>query len=260
MFRNLRALLVFPLIVLLAACGNSVLNGGGTGTNVSESILQRLNEEGSFVWVEDRFAAITESSVENIYTTEGCSVWVFPNESEVTQINSGDFFNFYEGEVWYGVDSYSPKGVTLLTETTDSPCAQVVFKLLNWSIEEENDTSQRSSSLSGTWGSDSWMYDNVGMFLKIKEVSKNQYIGNFYSQGQSGGIFKDITVDITDIGDGMAEVVWPSGNTTIATWGKRDKNTEKDVDPNWKGDIWFDCLGELDYAESRADCNFYLAN
>jgi hypothetical protein len=136
----------------------------------------------------------------------------------------------------------------------------VVFKLLNWSIEEENDTSQRSSSLSGTWGSDSWMYDNVGMFLKIKEVSKNQYIGNFYSQGQSGGIFKDITVDITDIGDGMAEVVWPSGNTTIATWGKRDKNTEKDVDPNWKGDIWFDCLGELDYAESRADCNFYLAN
>lgn len=223
-------------------------------------ILQRLNTEGSFEWIEDRFAPVTDSDVENIYTVKGCSVWVFANGDEATRAYETGTFNFYEGEIWYGFDTYSPKGVVLLTTSKDRSCAQVVFKSLNWTTENEDKPSPvAESGMSGTWGSDSWMEDSVGMFLKVKAIGENQYVGTFYSQGQSGGIFKNSSIEILDIGDGMAEVTWPSGNTTIATWGKRDEKTSKDIDSNWNGDIWFDCLGEVDFAESRADCNFYWA-
>ena len=114
------------------------------------------------------------------------------------------------------------------------------------------------ATLDGTWGSYGWMDDQVGEFLKIDSLGGDSYLGTFYSQGQSGGVFKDFEVDIVDLGDGLAEVTWPSGRSTTATWGKRDSTTSSDMDPSWQGDIWFDCIGETDFAESRADCNFYL--
>ena len=115
-----------------------------------------------------------------------------------------------------------------------------------------------SSGMSGTWGSYFWMDDNVGEFLKITSTGKDSYLGIFYSQGQNGGIFEDLKVIIKDRGDGLAEVTWPSGTKNIATWGKRDSETPGNMDPSWNGDIWFDCLGEVDFAESRADCDFYF--
>lgn len=114
------------------------------------------------------------------------------------------------------------------------------------------------TTLNGTWGSYSWMDDQVGEFLRIKSLGGDSYLGTFYSQGQSGGVFKDFEVNLTDLGDGLAEVTWPSGRSTTATWGKRDSTTPSDMDPSWQGDIWFDCLEETDFAVSRADCNFYL--
>lgn len=260
MNRTFKNLLLAPLLLTLVACGTSSSDGPSDGDSTSLDILQRLNDEGSFTWVEDRFAQATDSGVESIYTVKDCSVWVFKSLDELTKADETGTFGFFNGEVWYGSDSYSSKGVALLTSSKDSPCAKVVFKSLNWKMESnDSDSSNNGIGLTGKWGSYSWMEDNVGMFLTVKEIDEKQYIGTFYSQGQSGGIFKDISVDITDIGDGMAEVTWPSGNTTIATWGKRDEKTSKDIDPNWRGDIWFDCLGEVDFAESRADCNFYWA-
>lgn len=246
------------LLMSLTGCGTPSSNGEKAG-EVTENILQRLNEEGSFNWVEDRFAPVTGSNVESIYTVKGCSLWIFANESEVNSANDGGLFEFYNGEVWYGTDSYSPKGVALLTESKDSPCAKVVFQSLNWTTENNIDDSSSKQNMSGKWGSYSWMQDGVGMFLKVESLGRDRYVGTFYSQGQSGGVFEDISIEIKDVGDGMAEVTWPSGNTSVATWGKRDENTSKDVDPDWIGDIWFDCLGEVDFASSRADCNFYLA-
>lgn len=114
------------------------------------------------------------------------------------------------------------------------------------------------SSMAGKWGSYSWMGDQVGPFLIVKSNGGTDYSGTFYTQGQNGSIFKELTVQISDLGDGLAEVTWPSGTVNTATWGKRDSNTPSDMDPNWMGDIWFDCLGEVDFAQSRADCDFYI--
>jgi hypothetical protein len=53
-------------------------------------------------------------------------------------------------------------------------------------------------------------------------------------------------------------VQWPTGNTTIATWGVPNGNASMNMSSDWYGDIWFDCVGELDFAEYRTDCNFFL--
>jgi hypothetical protein len=128
-------------------------------------------------------------------------------------------------------------------------------------VEEDSAAADtESSSLTGKWGSYSWMGDGVGAFLIVKSLGGSDYSGIFYTQGQSGGVYKDSEIYLTDMGDGLAEVQWPSGNATIATWGKRDANTSSDMLDSWNGDIWFDCIGELDFAQSRADCNFYLSD
>lgn len=262
---------IFATVFLLTACSDpSTVNTQPTLEDSDQSssdvletdIFTRLNNEGTYLWEEDPFSPITDTTVEHIYFGGGCAVWVFPSYDDVIAENNQGSFDFYKGEVWYGEDYLSTKGVALLTESKDSRCGRVVFEVLDWSVEESTDDSQSSESIQtmeGTWGSYSWMDDRVGAFLIIKDAGQYSYIGTFYTQGQSGGIFKDSTIELVEIGNGMAEVTWPSGNTTIATWGKRNSKTPKNMDPNWIGDIWFDCLGELDFAESRADCNFYLS-
>lgn len=268
-----RRLLVplLALALLLTSCSNpspsepqstpetlETLNYDSTETD----IFTRLNDEGTFDWKEDPFSPITDTTVEHIYFGGGCAVWVFPSYEDVSAENDGGSFDFYKGEVWYGEDSLSFKGVALLTDSKDSRCGRVVFEVLDWTVDESGEDSGSSGSIptmEGTWGSYSWMDDGVGAYLVIREAGEYSYVGTFYTQGQSGGVFKDSTIELIDIGNGRAEVTWPSGNTTIATWGKRDSQTSANMDPNWIGDIWFDCLGELDFAESRADCNFYLS-
>ena len=253
-----------------------ILSGCGAATQVSEEIIDsarpevtdvftRLNDEGSYEWGEDRFNSITETSVMNIYFGGGCAVWVFPTYAEAKNENDDGGFDFYKGEVWYGEDSVSGRGIVLLTEDQSSRCSQVVFDVFDWTIEEgeEEDSAAAdvsSSSMAGKWGSYSWMDDSVGAFLIVKSLGGSDYSGIFYTQGQSGGVYKDSEIFLTDIGDGLAEVQWPSGNVTTATWGKPDTNTSSDMSDSWNGDIWFDCIGELGFAESRADCNFYFSN
>lgn len=262
--RRISLVLLVVTIPLLSACSPSRSADSDWSSNSTETasgdILTRLNAEGTYSWEEDRFAAITETQVEHIYFGGGCAVWVFPSYGSVEATYKRGFFDFYRGEVWYGEDSYGTKGVALLTEGKDSRCAQVVFTVLNWSVDESTDEEDfsDSTSMEGKWGSYSWMEDQVGAFLIVKSAGGDRYVGTFYTQGQSGGVFKDSMIDIVDLGDGMAEVTWPSGNTTIAAWGKRDAQTGSNMDPSWMGDIWFDCIGELDFAESRADCDFYL--
>jgi hypothetical protein len=265
--RRFRNVLVFSLVsILLSSCSSSNdvnTSFNSTDSTSSQSIFDRLTNEGTFEWAEDRFSAIVETKVEHIYFGGGCAVWEYPSEGDVTAAHENGELDFYNGEVWYGGDSMSTKGVALLTDSKDTKCAAVVFQVLGWSLEEPGDESSETSgidsaSLEGKWGSYSWMGDQVGMFLIIKKRAQDTYQGVFYSQGQSGGVFKDLTIDIVDIGDGLAEVTWPSGNQTTATWGKRDAQTPSNMDPSWNGDIWFDCLDEVDFATSRADCNFYL--
>ena len=90
-------------------------------------------------------------------------------------------FGFYQGEVWYGGDDKSGKGVALLTKSKTTDCAQYVFKILNWSSNESK-PEENLSSLAGKWGSYSWMQDRVGAFLIIRSLGGNQYFGTFYTQ------------------------------------------------------------------------------
>lgn len=249
-----------------------ILSGCGAVTNVGREIVDsarpevtdvftRLNNEGTYEWAEDRFKSITETTVMNIYFGGGCAVWVFPTYADAKDTNDAGNFDFYKGEVWYGEDSVSGRGIVLLTEDQNSKCSQVVFSVFDWTVEADSDAADASSStMDGKWGSYGWMEDGVGAFLIVKSLGGADYSGVFYTQGQSGGVFKDIEIYLTDVGDGLAEVQWPSGNVTTATWGKRDANTSSDMSDSWNGDIWFDCIGELDFAQSRADCNFYLSN
>jgi hypothetical protein len=266
-FMHLRTIpILLSVVILVSSCSSSKSADtylDSTDSTSSESIFERLSNEGSFEWTEDRFSPIVETKVEHIYFGGDCAVWEYPTESDVADANENGELDFYKGEVWFGGDSFSSKGVALLTESKESKCAEVVFQVLGWdtsdSDTESSDTSDGgSTSLEGKWGSYSWMDDQVGMFLIIKKLAQDSYQGVFYSQGESGGVFKDLTIDIVDIGDGLAEVTWPSGNQTTATWGKRNSKTPSNMDPSWKGDIWFDCLDEVDFASSRADCNFYL--
>ena len=269
--RRLIGVFFIPLLVL-TSCASPSPSDTTSSTESTEAtyeetfetdILTRLNDEGTYLWEEDPFSPITDTTVEHIYFGGGCAVWVFPSYADVSAENDGGSFDFYDGEVWYGEDYLSEKGVALLTDSKDSRCGRVVFQVLDWSVEEESDGSDSSwsiPSMEGTWGSYSWMDDRVGAFLVIRSAGEYSYTGTFYTQGQSGGVFKDSMIDLVDIGNGRAEVTWPSGNVTIASWGKRDDQTPSSMDPSWIGDIWFDCLGELDFAESRADCNFYLSD
>lgn len=115
-----------------------------------------------------------------------------------------------------------------------------------------------AETLNGKWVSYSYADDGVGWFVLIKSIGENLYTGTFYTAGQSGGVFKDASIQLEDLGEGLAEVTWPDGTVNTATWGKRDSNTPSDMDPNWNGDIWFDCQGLIDVGISRADCNFIL--
>ena len=249
--------LLLSLTTFLTACGPSADSNTSATDSEPIDILERLQAGGSIDWVEDRFASVTGTTVEHIYFGDGCSIWQFPSYEEVEAADKAGQFGFYQGEVWYGGDDKSGKGVALLTKSKTTDCAQYVFKILNWSSNESK-PEENLSSLAGKWGSYSWMQDRVGAFLIIKSLGGNQYFGTFYTQGQSGGVYKDSTIEISDSGDGLAEITWPSGTITTATWGKRDANTPSDIDASWIGDIWFDCLGELEFAQSRADCNFYL--
>ena len=130
------------------------------------------------------------------------------------------------------------------------------------------DTSKSSSegssiadkeTLTGKWVSYSYADDGVGWFVMIKPTVDNFYTGTFYTAGQSGGVFKDAVIKLEDLGEGMAEVTWPDGTVNTATWGKRTADTPSDMDPNWNGDIWFDCQGLIEVGVSRADCDFTLA-
>lgn len=271
--RRVRVIAMFLLAVILtSSCSasksdNTYLDStDSTSSTNSESIFERLSNEGTYEWTVDRVNQLFETKLENVYFGGDCAVWVYPSESDVTEANAKGELDFYEGEVWYAGDSFSFKGVALLTDSKDTECAKVVFRVLGWNSDESGDDSSETvdadvdaASLEGKWGSYSWMDDQVGMFLIIKKRGRDTYQGIFYSQGQSGGVFKDSTIDIVDMGDGLAEVTWPSGNQTTATWGKRNAKTPSNMDPSWQGDIWFDCLDEVDFASSRADCNFYLS-
>ena len=265
MRRNITLIISITLALTLSGCG-AVIQAGqdvvdSARTEVTD-VFTRLNNEGTYEWSEDRFNSITDTSVMNIYFGGGCAVWVFPNYADAKYENEAGNFDFYKGEVWYGEDTTSGRGIVLLTEDQRSRCSQVVFKVFDWTLEEEDSAAAdtNSSSLVGKWGSYSWMEDNVGAFLIVKSLGGVDYSGVFYTQGQSGGVYKDSEIYLTDLGDGLAEVQWESGNVTTATWGKRDANTSSDMSDSWNGDIWFDCIGELSFAESRADCNFYLSN
>ena len=265
MRRQITLVISIALSLILSGCG-AVIKAGEEIVDSARpeitDVFTRLNNEGTYEWGVDRFNSITETSVMNIYFGGDCAVWVFPTYSEAKDENDAGNFDFYKGEVWYGEDSVSGRGIVLLTEDQTSRCSQVVFSVFNWTIEEEDSgpADANSSSLVGKWGSYSWMEDGVGAFLIVKDLGGSDYSGIFYTQGQSGGVFKDSEIYLTDLGDGLAEVQWPSGNVTTATWGKRDANTSSDMSDSWNGDIWFDCIGELDFAQSRADCNFYFSN
>ncbi len=128
------------------------------------------------------------------------------------------------------------------------------------SLSGETNISQNEvETLTGKWVSYSYADDGVGWFILIKSTGSNTYSGTFYTSGQSGGVFKDATIQLEDLGEGMAEVTWPDGTVNTATWGRRTSNTSSDMDPNWNGDIWFDCQGLIDVGVSRADCDFALA-
>ena len=265
MHKNITLAISVTLALILSGCGAAIQVGEeiiDSARPEVTNVLTRLNNEGTYEWAEDRFNSITETSVMNIYFGGGCAVWVFPTYADAKNENDRGGFDFYKGEVWYGEDDVSGRGIVLLTEGQSSRCSQVVFDVFNWTIEEEDSAAADigSSSMVGKWGSYSWMGDGVGAFLIVKSLGGSDYSGIFYTQGQSGGVYKDSEIYLTDMGDGLAEVQWPSGNATIATWGKRDANTSSDMLDSWNGDIWFDCIGELDFAESRADCNFYLSD
>lgn len=261
MRKNITLALSLSIALLMSGC--SAVNDAAqeiveTATTEESDVFTRLNREATYTWTEDPSIPIVETTVLNIYFGGGCAVWVYPSYADAKAENDAGRFDFYDGEVWYGEDSLSTQGIILLTEDEQSACGKVVFSVLNWTIEEDESSSENDSvSMEGKWGSDSWMYDNVGAFLIVKSDGGSDYVGVFYTQGQSGGVYKDSEIYLTDIGDGLAEVVWPSGNVTTATWGKPDNPNSSD---SWKGDIWFDCLGELDFATSRADCNFFFSN
>ena len=267
MRKNLAFLFSVSLALTLSSCGavSEVVNQVADSANSEVTdVFTRLNDEGTYEWGEDRFNSITETNVMNIYFGGGCAVWVFPTYADAKDENDAGNFDFYKGEVWYGEDDVSGRGIVLLTENQGSRCSQVVFGVFDWTIEDEQEDSvaadANASSLVGQWGSYSWMEDGVGAFLIVKSLGGSDYSGIFYTQGKSGGVYKDSEIYLTDMGDGLAEVQWPSGSVTTATWGKRDSNTSSDMIDSWNGDIWFDCIGELSFAQSRADCNFYLAN
>lgn len=249
------------MALILSGCGSDIDASQEiveAATTEETDVFKRLNNEGSYTWTEDPSIPIVQTTVLDIYFGGGCAVWVYPSYADAKAENDANRFDFYDGEVWYGEDSLSTQGIILLTEDEQSACGKVVFSVFNWTIDKEETPSPvDSSSMEGKWGSDSWMYDNVGAFLIVKSLGGSDYSGIFYTQGQSGGVYKDSQIYLTDIGDGLAEVEWPSGNVTTATWGKPTNPNSSD---SWKGDIWFDCLGELDFASSRADCNFFFAD
>ena len=249
--------LLLPFLLILTSCGTSATSQVAVENVGAIDILERLQTGGSFTWTEDPFND-PGSTAEHVYLSDQCAVWQFPSYDEVEAADKAGYFDFYKGEVWYGGDEVSGKGVALLTDSKTTDCAKYVFSILNWSTEESGDSTD-SASMAGKWGSYSWMDDQVGAFLIVKSLGGSEYVGTFYTQGQSGGVFKDSTIQITDSGDGLAEVTWPTGTVNMATWGKRDANTPSDMDPSWNGDIWFDCIDELDFAQSRADCDFYYS-
>lgn len=122
---------------------NFVSQSSGISTNLNEKnldsndIFVRLNKDSSFTWIDDVYATTTGTKVENVYVVEGCAVWVFPSEKLVADAYSSGFFDTYPGEVWYGKDSYSEKGIALLTTSKDSDCGQEVFITFNWDLSAE---------------------------------------------------------------------------------------------------------------------------
>lgn len=124
----------------------SYINTSESSDPVDIDILTRLNEEGSFIWRASESTPITETSAESVYFGGDCAVWTFPNYQDADRANNDGYFSFYKGETWWGIDSLTNKGVTLLTESKDSTCARVVFSVLNWSLDEGSEDSESQNS------------------------------------------------------------------------------------------------------------------
>lgn len=124
------------------------------------------------------------------------------------------------------------------------------------SVGSVSQTNNWPTSLAGRWDDSGVQEDGVGSYVIIDSNGGNSYTANFYSRGQSGGVFDQGTAEITDKGHGLAKVDWNDGSSTIATWGVRTSETESDMDPEWNGDIWFDCIGHLVGFFGRASCDF----
>ena len=122
---------------------NFVSQSSSISTNLNEKnldsndIFVRLNKDSSFTWIDDVYATTTGTKVEKVYVVEGCAVWVFPSEKLAADAYSSGLFDTYPGEVWYGKDSYSEKGIALLTTSKNSDCGQEVFITFNWDLLDE---------------------------------------------------------------------------------------------------------------------------
>lgn len=179
--KTARSIIVFlSAMLILASCATPSEDGYDTSTDIdsfefeTSDIAMRLNEEGTFAWIQDEAALLGSSTVTAVYFGGECAVWIFPTYDDVKSEFDGGLFDFYNGEVWYGLDQLSDQGVALLTEDSLSQCAKVVFDVLNWDREDSSSESDESSNDEKTDAYWLGYNGNMGSILAYVEMANSR--------------------------------------------------------------------------------------
>lgn len=170
---------------------SSVSSPSASLENSTTDILTRLNARGSEGWEEDAFGSL-DSRVESIYLGGTCAVWVFPDQMTAETSYNDGLFEFFSGEVWYGGDSVSEKGVVLLTEGNTTSCYKTAFAVFDWSDEGSTETTSQSAAYTK-------FYD---LMVRLWNSDARPFSQNNISKygGESGFCTKFVSASESDLG------------------------------------------------------------
>jgi hypothetical protein len=101
-------------------------------SEITEVILNRLNQNSNLSWSVDPFNDITGSNALGVVLSDDgeCGVWIFNNVMDI--LKAFDRGLFVNTQSWYGPDERTNFGILLISNSPDNECASDLVETVNW--------------------------------------------------------------------------------------------------------------------------------
>ena len=101
-------------------------------SEITEVILNRLNQNSNLSWSVDPFNDLTGSNSLGVVLSEDgeCGVWIFNNVMDI--LKAFDRGLFANTQTWYGPDEQTNFGILLISNLANNECASDLVETVNW--------------------------------------------------------------------------------------------------------------------------------